>query len=153
MPKPDTILSWFRKLVAQKFDGSKHCSYPGRPRIDAEIESLIVQMARENSGRGYDGLAVRCLTSVMRSPIGRSAMCRNLALSDRIVDDSEVIHFDGSRLYADVPSAIMSVTCDTRSRTLETRFLSNRRFIFESERCPAPEPASLPPARISLAPD
>jgi hypothetical protein len=24
---PDTILAWFRKLVAQKFDGSKHRSY------------------------------------------------------------------------------------------------------------------------------
>jgi putative transposase len=55
--KPDTILSWFRKLVAQKFDGSKHRSYPGRPRIEAEIESLIVRMARENSGWGYDRIA------------------------------------------------------------------------------------------------
>ena len=29
--KPDTILAWFRKLVAQKFDGSQHRLYPGRP--------------------------------------------------------------------------------------------------------------------------
>ena len=29
--KPDTILGWYRKLIAQKFDGSKHRSYPGRP--------------------------------------------------------------------------------------------------------------------------
>jgi transposase InsO family protein len=55
--KPETILGWFRKLVAQKFDGSKHRSYPGRPRIDAEVERLIVQMARENSGWGYDRIA------------------------------------------------------------------------------------------------
>jgi transposase InsO family protein len=52
--KPETILGWFRKLVAQKFDGSKHRSYPGRPRIDGEVEALIVQMARDNSGWGYD---------------------------------------------------------------------------------------------------
>jgi hypothetical protein len=52
--KPATILGWFRKLIAQKFDGSKHRSYPGRPRIDPEVEGLIVQMARENSGWGYD---------------------------------------------------------------------------------------------------
>src|SRR6058998_3567397 len=26
--KPDTILAWYRKFVAQKFDGSKHRSYP-----------------------------------------------------------------------------------------------------------------------------
>src|SRR4051795_12056798 len=55
--KPETILGWFRKLVAQKFDGSKHRSYPGRPKIDPEVERLIVQMARENSGWGYDRIA------------------------------------------------------------------------------------------------
>ena len=52
--KPDTILAWYRKLIAQKFDGSKHRQYPGRPRIDAKLEALMVGMARENSGRGYD---------------------------------------------------------------------------------------------------
>ena len=52
--KPDTILAWYRKLVAQKFDGSKHRQYPGRPRIDKELEALIVRMARENTGWGYD---------------------------------------------------------------------------------------------------
>src|SRR6185369_9171465 len=31
--KPDTILAWYRKLVAQKFDGSKHRQYPGRPPV------------------------------------------------------------------------------------------------------------------------
>jgi hypothetical protein len=31
--KPNTILGWYRKLVAQKFDGSKH-HYPGRPAIE-----------------------------------------------------------------------------------------------------------------------
>ncbi|HYO82211.1 MAG TPA: helix-turn-helix domain-containing protein [Bryobacteraceae bacterium] len=55
--KPETILSWFRKLVAQEFDGSRYRSCPGRPRIDAEVEALIVQMARENSGWGYDRIA------------------------------------------------------------------------------------------------
>jgi putative transposase len=52
--KPDTILGWYRKLVAQKFDGSKHRSYPGRPPIGAKLEALIVQMAKENTGWGYD---------------------------------------------------------------------------------------------------
>jgi hypothetical protein len=55
--KPDTILAWFRQLVAQKFDGSKRRSYPGRPRTSPEVETLIVQMARENSGWGYDRIA------------------------------------------------------------------------------------------------
>ena len=51
---PDTILAWYRRLIAQKFDGSKRRSYPGRPAITSEIEALIVRMARENPGWGYD---------------------------------------------------------------------------------------------------
>jgi putative transposase len=52
--KPDTILGWYRRLIARKFDGSKHRQYPGRPRIQPELEALVVRMARENSGWGYD---------------------------------------------------------------------------------------------------
>ena len=55
--RPDTILAWFRKLVEQKFDGSRHRLYPGRPPIGPEITELIVRMARENSGWGYDRIA------------------------------------------------------------------------------------------------
>ena len=29
--KPDTILAWYRCLIAQKFDGSRHRGYRGRP--------------------------------------------------------------------------------------------------------------------------
>ena len=35
--KPDTLMGWYRRLVARKFDGSKSRRYPGRPRIDGEI--------------------------------------------------------------------------------------------------------------------
>ena len=52
--KPDTILGWHRKLVAQKFDGSQQRKAPGRPRIDPELEALIVRMAQENRSWGYD---------------------------------------------------------------------------------------------------
>src|SRR3984893_12086008 len=52
--KPDTILAWYRRLIAQKFDGSNHQQYPGRPPVSAEVEALVVRMARENSGWGYD---------------------------------------------------------------------------------------------------
>ncbi len=55
--KPETILSWHRKLIAQKFDGSKHRTYPGRPKTEAELESLIVRMAKENRSWGYDRIA------------------------------------------------------------------------------------------------
>ena len=50
---PDTILGWYRRLVARKFDGSKYRS-PGRPRVDRAIEELIVRMAEENRSWGYD---------------------------------------------------------------------------------------------------
>jgi putative transposase len=52
--KPDTILAWHRKLMAQKFDGSKQQQSPGRPKIDPALETLIVRMAQENRSWGYD---------------------------------------------------------------------------------------------------
>src|SRR5882757_9437187 len=52
--KPDTILGWYRRLVAQKFDGSRRRAYPGRPRVSPEVEALVVRFARENRGWGYD---------------------------------------------------------------------------------------------------
>src|ERR1700680_4694537 len=51
---PDTILSWYRRLVARKFDGSRARRTAGRPRIDREVEELIVRMAEENRSWGYD---------------------------------------------------------------------------------------------------
>src|SRR5437870_3116590 len=54
LAKPDTILAWYRKLVAQKFDGSRQRSYPGRPPVSQKIVELVVQMAKENPGWGYD---------------------------------------------------------------------------------------------------
>src|SRR3989454_7352117 len=52
--KPDTILAWHRRLVAQKFDGSQQRKAPGRPVVDQELEALVVRMARENRSWGYD---------------------------------------------------------------------------------------------------
>src|SRR3974390_985949 len=42
---PDTILGWYRRLVARKFDGSCARRAPGRPPIGKDIEELIVRMA------------------------------------------------------------------------------------------------------------
>jgi len=49
---PATILRWHRKLIAMKYDGSKH-RRPGRPRIMQAIRNLVVQMATENPSWGY----------------------------------------------------------------------------------------------------
>jgi putative transposase len=61
--KLDTILRWFRSLVARKFDGSRFRQSVGRPRVDPAIENLIVRMARENPTWGYDRI-VGALTNL-----------------------------------------------------------------------------------------
>jgi hypothetical protein len=52
--KPDTILAWHRKLVAQSCNGIQPHTSIGRPRIDQALEDLVVRMARENRSWGYD---------------------------------------------------------------------------------------------------
>jgi len=49
---PDTILRWYRKLVADKYDGSSR-RRTGRPRTQQDIRALVVQMARDNPRWGY----------------------------------------------------------------------------------------------------
>ena len=57
--RPDTILAWYRKLVARNFHNSKARRSPGRPRIKREVDQLIVRMARENRDWGYDNVLRR----------------------------------------------------------------------------------------------
>src|SRR6266581_7178902 len=78
--RPDTILAWYRKLVARKFDGSKARRGPGRPRISREVELLIVRMAKENRDWGYDRIAGALANLGTRSAIRRSAMSCNATL-------------------------------------------------------------------------
>src|SRR5918999_703857 len=54
---PETILAWHRKFTAKKFDGSQQRKTPGRPRMDAELEALVVRLAQENRSWGYDRIA------------------------------------------------------------------------------------------------
>jgi putative transposase len=55
--KPETILKWHRRLVAQKFDGSRFRKHHGRPPIETELEQLVIRLARENPAWGYDRIA------------------------------------------------------------------------------------------------
>ncbi|MFT4563952.1 MAG: putative transposase [Gammaproteobacteria bacterium] len=44
---PGTLLRWYRKLIAKKYDGSAvRC--PGRPKTPDEIERLILRMAQQS---------------------------------------------------------------------------------------------------------
>jgi hypothetical protein len=47
--KPDTMLAWHRKSIAQKFDGSQQRKAPGRQPIDPELEALVVREASSNT--------------------------------------------------------------------------------------------------------
>jgi putative transposase len=49
---PETILRWYRELVAKKYDGSQQRGQ-GRPKTAAEIAALVVRMAKENERWGY----------------------------------------------------------------------------------------------------
>ena len=49
---PETLLAWYRRLIAWKYDGSKRRK-PGRPPKPEEIRDLVVRMARENPSWGY----------------------------------------------------------------------------------------------------
>ncbi len=49
---PDTLLRWYRELVAKKYDGGMKRG-PGSPRVSGEMRRLIVEMATESSRWGY----------------------------------------------------------------------------------------------------
>ena len=49
---PETLLSWHRKLIAQKYDGSSKRD-AGRPRTSGELEAMVVRLAGENRDWGY----------------------------------------------------------------------------------------------------
>src|SRR5215813_13945572 len=51
---PDTILAWHRQCAAPKVDITATPKSVGRPRIDKEVEELVLRMARENRSWGYD---------------------------------------------------------------------------------------------------
>jgi hypothetical protein len=51
---PDTILRWHRQLVALKWDYTEKRESVGRLCIRQEIVDLVVRMAKENEGWGYD---------------------------------------------------------------------------------------------------
>ena len=79
--KPDTLLGWYRRLIARKFDGSKSRRYPGRPRIDHEIEQWVVRMAQDNPDWATIGLLAPWRTSATGYPIKRWVISYNAMAS------------------------------------------------------------------------
>ena len=78
---PDTFLSWYRELVAKKYDGSTKRG-PGRPGTVAEVVRLLVRMAQENPSWGYTRL--RGALSNLGHQLGRNTIKR--ILQDQGID-------------------------------------------------------------------
>jgi putative transposase len=90
---PDTLLRWYHRLIAQKFDGSRHRKHSGRPRVAEEIEQLVVRMAQEhatwgsrrmqgalrNLGHTIDAITVRNM--LRRHPLEPAPQRRKAGLS------------------------------------------------------------------------
>ncbi len=72
---PDTILRWYRKLVATKYDGAKRRA-PGRPTTATELAELVVTMAKANAGWGYT--RIRDALGHLGHEIGRNTIKRIL---------------------------------------------------------------------------
>lgn len=53
--RPATVLKWHRELAKRKWT-FQHRTKVGRPRVKAELEALIVRMAKENPALGYEKL-------------------------------------------------------------------------------------------------
>jgi len=72
---PDTLLRWYRRLIAKKYDGSQ-ARRPGRPKTPAELEGLILRMARDNPRWGYT--RIRGALRNLGHEIGRNTIKRIL---------------------------------------------------------------------------
>ena len=75
MVTPDTLLRWYRTLIAKKYDGAM-ARTPGRPKTAAELERLIVQIARDNASWGYS--RIRGALYNLGHEIGRNTIKRIL---------------------------------------------------------------------------
>jgi hypothetical protein len=73
---PETLLAWHRRLIAQKYDGSGKRGW-GRPRKSAEIEDLVVRMAKDNRSWGYR--QIQGALSNLGHEVGRDTIAEMLA--------------------------------------------------------------------------
>ena len=73
---PETILRWYRRLVAQKYDSSQR-RRPGRARVEEAIAALVVRVALENPGFGYTRICDAIHN--LKREVSRSSVARILA--------------------------------------------------------------------------
>ncbi len=75
--RPETILKWFRELVAKKYDGSSQRRAVGRPPKHNDIRALVIKLASENPGWGYT--RIRDALRGLHIEIGRTTVANILA--------------------------------------------------------------------------
>ena len=73
--RPETILAWYRKLCARKYDSSK-TRKAGRPRKSDEIRAIVLRFASENPSWGYT--KIRDALAGLKIEIGRTTVANIL---------------------------------------------------------------------------
>jgi len=78
--QPDTVLKWHRELVRRRWSQDRQ-NKGGRPKIDHELEALIVRLAEENPRWGYgkiEGelikLGIRLSQTTIRNVLNRNGI-------------------------------------------------------------------------------
>jgi hypothetical protein len=84
---PDTLLRWYRKLVARKWDYSHRRSL-GRPRTKKTIVDLVLRMALENPSWGYT--RIRGALANLGHQVGRATIAH--ILKENGIDHGERNH-------------------------------------------------------------
>jgi putative transposase len=74
--RPETILTWFRQLAADRYDSSK-ARKVGRPHKASDVRELVLDMARDNPGWGYS--KIRDALRGLKIEIGRTTVASILA--------------------------------------------------------------------------
>jgi len=50
---PNTVIGWYRNLIAQKYNGAANRKKVGRPQISHEVIALVIRFKKENPRWGY----------------------------------------------------------------------------------------------------
>jgi putative transposase len=77
--RPETILRWYRELIAKKYDGSARRG-AGRPCTGTRVRELVVRFASENPGWGYT--RIRGVLRNLGLEVGRNTIKRILLEQD-----------------------------------------------------------------------
>ncbi len=70
---PDTLLKWYRRLIAARYDGSAN-RHGGRPKVAREVIDLVLRLACDNRHWGYG--RIHYYMDYLGHPVGRSTVRR-----------------------------------------------------------------------------